>query len=135
MLPGRGRSAASPATRSSAKWRANRARRSSGPVTIRERAWLMVWIRPERAVRLAAISARIASTWPSRPFGTPAARPDWAAPGGADRIQRIGLARPAPVLPAGTIHLNHPDAGRGDVPGQPGTITAGPFDAGQAHGS
>ena len=76
MLPGRGRSEASPAARSSAEWRANRARRSSGPVTIRDRAWLMVWIRSERAVRLATISARIASTCPSRPFGAPAARPD-----------------------------------------------------------
>jgi hypothetical protein len=27
-----------------------------------------------------------------------------------------------------------PDAGRGDVAGQPGAVTAGPFDPGQAHG-
>ena len=32
-----------------------------GPVTIRDLAWLMVWVRSERALRLATISARIAS--------------------------------------------------------------------------
>jgi hypothetical protein len=57
----------------------NRARRSSGPVTIRARAWLIAWVRSERALRLATISARTASTAPSRPFGAPRARPDWAA--------------------------------------------------------
>jgi hypothetical protein len=36
-------------------------------------------------------------------------------------------------LPVGTVHLNDPDAGRGDVPGEPSTVTAGPFDADQAH--
>ncbi len=51
----------------------------SGPVTIRARAWLMAWVRSERALRLATISARIASTAPSRPFGAPLARPDCAA--------------------------------------------------------
>ena len=37
---------------------ANRACRSSGPVTIRARAWLIAWVRSERALRLATISAR-----------------------------------------------------------------------------
>jgi len=45
-------------------------------VTISARAWLIVWVSSDRAVRLAIISARIASTEPSRPFGAPAARPD-----------------------------------------------------------
>jgi hypothetical protein len=40
---------------------------------------LMVWVRSARALRLATISARIASTEPSRPFGAPRARPDCAA--------------------------------------------------------
>src|SRR5258706_16110650 len=53
--------------------------RSSGPVTIRARAWLIAWVRSERGLRLATISARIASTAPSRPFGAPRALPDWAA--------------------------------------------------------
>ena len=77
--PGRGRSDASPATRAAGVCPANRARRSSGPVTIRARAWLIAWVRSARALRLATISARIASTAPSRPFGAPRARPDWAA--------------------------------------------------------
>jgi hypothetical protein len=59
--------------------RANRARSSSGPVRTSALAWLIAWVRPERALRLATISAWIASTAPSRPFGAPRARPDWAA--------------------------------------------------------
>ena len=51
-------------------------RMSSGPVTSSALAWLMVWVRSERALRLATISARIASTAPSRPLGAPQARPD-----------------------------------------------------------
>ena len=50
-----------------------------GPGQDQGPAWLIVWTRSERALRLATISARIASTAPSRPFGAPAARPDWAA--------------------------------------------------------
>src|SRR5215472_10146483 len=133
MLPGRGRSTASSAARSSAAWRANRARRSSGPVTIRDRAWLMVWIRSERAVRLATMSARIASTWPSRPFRLAGRPAGLGGPGGADGIQRVGLALPAPVLPVAAVHLHDPDPRRGEVPGQARAVTAGPFDAGQAH--
>src|SRR5215510_6066296 len=133
MLPGRGRSEPSPATSSAGACRANRARRSSGPVTISARAWPLVWIRSERALRLATISARIASTCPSRPFGAPAARPDWAARAALTASSGPGLARPPPVLPVGTIHLHHPHPRRGDVPGQAGTVPAGPFDAGQAH--
>ena len=55
-------------------WLVNRARMSSGPVRISARAWLIVWVRWARAVRLATISARIASTAPSRPRGAPDAR-------------------------------------------------------------
>jgi hypothetical protein len=42
-------------------------------------AWLIVWVRSPVAPRLATISARTASTVPSRPLGAPRARPDWAA--------------------------------------------------------
>jgi hypothetical protein len=52
--------------------------------------------------------------------------------GGADRVQRIGFALAAPVLPVRAVHPGHPDPGRGDVPGQPGTVAAGPFDPDQA---
>ena len=51
----------------------------SGPVMINALAWLIAWVRCARAVRLATISARMASTWPSRPRGAPDARPDRAA--------------------------------------------------------
>ncbi len=48
---------------------------------------------------LAAISARIASTWPSRPFGAPRGAAGLGGAGGADRIERVRLALPPPVLP------------------------------------
>jgi hypothetical protein len=52
-------------------------------------------------------------------------------PRGADRVQRVGLALTAAVLPVGAVHLDDPDPGRGDVAGQPGAVTAGPLDADQ----
>jgi hypothetical protein len=50
-----------------------------GPGQDQGLAWLMVWVRSPAALRLATISARVASTWPSRPLGAPRARPDCAA--------------------------------------------------------
>jgi hypothetical protein len=55
-------------------------------------------------------------------------------PGGADRIEGIGLALPAAVLAVGADCLDDPDAGGGDVAGQAGAVAAGPFDPGQADG-
>src|SRR5215469_11827482 len=106
MLPGRGRSAASSATRSAGACPVNRARRSSGPVTISARAWPVVWVRSERALRLATISARIASTCPSRPFGAPAARPDRAARAALTASPGKGgaLLRRPPLLTLGATH-------------------------------
>jgi hypothetical protein len=83
---------------------------------------------------LATISARIASTCPSRPFGAPRARPGLRSAGGADRIQRVGLTLPAAVLPVGPVHLNDPDAGRADMPGQAGAVAAGALDPDQGDG-
>src|SRR5215813_4970191 len=131
MLPGRGRSAASSATSASVACLANRARMSSGPVKTRARAWLIVCTRSARAVRLATIDARIASTVAALRGAAGAA--GQGRPGGADRIERIGLACPPPVLPVGPVYLHHTHAGGGDVPGQPSAVTVSPFDAGQAH--
>src|SRR5215510_3717027 len=135
MLPGRGRSPDSSATSSAGPCPVNRPRMSSGPVMISARAWLIVWVRCARAVRLATIRARIASTCPSRPRGAPGRTAGLRGAGGADRVQRIGLARPAPVLPVRAVHLDDPDPGRGYVPRQPGAVTAGALDADQAHGA
>src|SRR5712691_5836220 len=55
-------------------------------------------------------------------------------PGSADRVQRVGLALPTAILPVGAVHLHDPDAGCGDVAGQSGAVTAGPFDADQGDG-
>ena len=55
-------------------------------------------------------------------------------PGGADRVEGAGLALPAAVLPVRAARPGDPDACCGDVAGQPGAVTAGPFDPGQAHG-
>ena len=48
----------------------------------------------------------------------PRRSPGLSGPGRADRIQRIGLALPGPVLPVRAIHLDHPHAGRRPVAGQ-----------------
>jgi deazaflavin-dependent oxidoreductase (nitroreductase family) len=75
-------------SRSGAGWRAGTAHQGRSPRRGRERtrelvvtmqysrphlastlAWLMVWVRSPAALRLATISARIASTAPSRPLG------------------------------------------------------------------
>ena len=112
---------------------ANRVRRSSGPVRTRARAWLIVRVRSPAALRLATIRVRIASTAPSRPFGAPRARPDCAARAALTASSGPGLALPATVLPVGAVYLDDPDACRGDVAGQAGAVTAGPFDADQAH--
>jgi hypothetical protein len=59
-----------------------------GPVTIRDLAWLMVWVRSARALRLATISARIASTEPPGPWRA-AGPAGLRGPGGADGVQRV----------------------------------------------
>ena len=55
-------------------------------------------------------------------------------PGSADRVQRVGLALPAAVLPVGAVHLDDPDAGGCHVPGQAGAVAAGPLDPDQGDG-
>ena len=112
----------------------NRARRSSGPVKSRALAWLIVWVRSSAALRRATISARIASTAPSRPFGAPRARPDCAARAALTAFQRIGFALPALVLPVRSVHPDHPDASCGDMASQSGAVTASPFDVDQGDG-
>ena len=111
-----------------------RARRSSGPVTIRALAWLIVWVRSAAALRRATISARIASTAPSRPFGCAAGPAGLGGPGRADRVQRVRLALPAAVLAVGAADLDDPDTGGGDVAGQAGAVAAGSLDPDQADG-
>ena len=115
-VTGPGRSAAIASASAAAVSPANRARRSSGPVTISDRAWLIAWVRSLRALRLATISARIASTAPSRPFGAPAARPDCAARAALTAFQPIGLALAVAVLAVRPVDLDDPDAGRGQGP-------------------
>jgi hypothetical protein len=83
------------------------------------------------ALRLATISARIASTAPSRPLGRPGSPAGLRGAGGADRVQRIGLAVPVPVLPTGPVDLHHPDPVLGEVPGQAGAVAAGALHADQ----
>jgi len=94
----------------------------------------MVWVRSARALRLAPINARMASTAPSRPFGAPRARPDWAARAALTASSGPGLALPAPVLAVAAVHFHDPDTGGGDVAGQPGAVAAGALDPGQADG-
>jgi hypothetical protein len=111
---------------------ANRARRSSGPVRIRALAWLIVWVRSPAALRLATVSARIASTAPSRPLGAPRARPDWAARAALTASSGPGLALAAAVLAVRAVHFDDPDAGGRHVAGQARAVAAGPLDPDQA---
>jgi hypothetical protein len=41
---------------------------------------------------------------------------------------QLAQALPAAVLAVGTVHLDDPDAGRGDVTGQAGSVAAGALD-------
>ena len=112
---------------------ANRARRSSGPVRTRDLAWLMVWVRSARALRLATISARIASTAPSRPFGAPRARPDWAAR--AALMHPAGRTCPAGAGPGGRSGPpRRPGCRPRDVAGQACAVAAGALDPDQGDG-
>jgi hypothetical protein len=105
----------------------------SGPVRISARAWLIVWVRWARAVRLDGhqrpdrLHRAVTSSWRSgRPAGLGGA-------GSTDRIERVGLALAAPVLPVRAIHFHDPDPGRRNVPGQARAIAASPLDPDQAH--
>jgi hypothetical protein len=80
---------------------------------------------------LATISARIASTAPSRPFGAPDARPDCAARAALTASSGPGLAVAVPVLPVGPAGLHYPDPVPGEVTGQAGPVAAGALDADQ----
>jgi hypothetical protein len=95
----------------------------------------MVRVRSPAALRLATIRVRIASTAPSRPLGAPRAPAGLSGPRGADRIEGIGLALTAAVLPVGAIDLDDPDTSCGDITGQSGAVAAGPFDADQGNGT
>jgi hypothetical protein len=59
--------------------------------------------------------------------------PGLRGPRGADSVQRIGLALAAAVLPVGAVHLHDPDAGAGQVPGQPGSVAARALHADQGY--
>jgi hypothetical protein len=78
--------------------------------------------RPDRLDR--AVAALRRSPGPPRLGGA----------GRADGVQRVGLALPAAVLAVGAARLHDPDAGRGDVAGQPGAVAPGPLDPDQADG-
>jgi hypothetical protein len=94
----------------------------------------MAWVRSRRALRPSAISARIASTAPSRPFGAPAARPDCAARAALTASSGPGLALAAAVPAVGAARLDDLDAGACHVPGQASPVAAGPFDADEGDG-
>ena len=112
--------------------RANRARRSSGPVRTSALAWLIVRVRSRMAPRPGDHQRADCLHGAVPALGCAAGPARLGGPGRADRVQGVGLALPAPVLAVGAVDLDDPDAGRGDVPGQSGAVTAGPFDPDQA---
>jgi hypothetical protein len=59
---------------------------------------------------------------------------EWPAARGTHGIERVGLARPVPVLAVSAAGLNNPDTGGCHVPGQARAVASGSLDADQAHG-
>ena len=94
-------------------------------------AWLTDLVRSPRAERLATISARIASTVPSRPLGAPRARPDSAALAAltASRGSDLPARRRSCRSQRSTSTTAIPAAS--EVTGQARAITAGAFDTNQ----
>lgn len=91
---------------------------------VRDLAWLMVWVRSERALHLATISAPIVlGPVPALQHTASPARLAWAA---LIASKRVGLSLPAPVLAVRAVHFDDPDADRGDVAGEARPVTAGP---------
>ena len=75
-------------------------------MTINAFSWLVAWVRALTALERATRMALIASTLPSRTFGTTDARPDSAA-GCRVSIQWIGLSLGSPDPPIGSVDLHH----------------------------
>ena len=95
------RGAAGAAGRAASCWRATAARgcrSSSGTVELRWRIWLRVLTLTDRAGRLAATSALLASRFPSRVLAAPLAAAGQRRPCRLDGIQRIRLAGPSAGL-------------------------------------
>ena len=93
--------------------------------------------RPVRSLvapRLGGHQRGIASTEPTPALRRTAGPAGLRGPGGADRVQGVGFALLAAVLPVGPVHFDGPDAGRGDMPGEAGAVTAGALDPDQADG-
>jgi hypothetical protein len=100
----------------------------SGAVRIRASSWAPAWMRAFIAPRRATRSTRIISTWASRDFGVPVARPD--GPGGRLGVQWVGLAVAAPLCAVGPVDLDHGHAVVGQEPQQPGAEAASAFHTG-----
>jgi len=52
---------------------------------------------------------------------------------GVNRLQIVVLALAAPVHTVRTVDLEYLDTGIGQVPGEPGTVAAGPLDTDPVH--
>ncbi len=98
---------------------------SSGAVKPRWRIWLRAFTLVDRAERLATISARMASTWPSRCLGLPELAVPLGGMGGLDGVHGIGLAFAATLLAVGAVHLHHLHPRPAQVTGQAGPVAAG----------
>ena len=91
----------------------------------RWRIWLSAFTLVERAERLATISARMASTLPSRCLGLPQLAVPLGGMGGLDGVHSVGLAFATTLLAVGAVHLYHLHPRPAQVTGQAGPIAAG----------
>ena len=85
-------------------------------------------MRIERAERFATNNARSASTLPLPPLACAARSSRQHGACRLDRVELVGLAVAATLLPIRAINLDHGDARRREMTGQAGTVGAGPFD-------
>ena len=76
---------------------------------INARIWFNARVRSRLALLRARRSTRIASTLPSRVFGCAERVTRERGPCRADRVVRVGLARPASPLTVRSVDLNHRD--------------------------
>ncbi len=89
----------------------------------------------EPQLRLATISARMASTVAVPRLGRPTGPPRQRRPGCFDGVERVGLALATAGRAIGPVHLDHVDLRRPQCPCEPDAVGAGAFHADTSHGA
>ncbi len=91
------------------RWRRS-SRSSLGAVSSSALSWLIVWVRALTALRRVTRRMRMASTMPSRVFGTRVAGAGERGLGGGVGVDGVGLAERGAQLPVRSVDLDDVDA-------------------------